>query len=1078
MSNNEKKTELNEEYIIENIKRINELYSAETFLNEKILNTNISKNEIFVLFNKNWLIKWKNIVGFEDLKIKCKNCETKGKISQELINDIFSLFKENNTKEKLDDLGEMDCSQLQKKIGNLVLINEKSEFIPILSHQCTYFVKSIKKQITVNAQISNGVIYIHDPIPEKNKEKKLILLYKQSENDQDFIKPIITLEPKIKIQDVVKKLKTKKIDEILAQSEYKIDIVKPNEEEKKRKEEEEKKRLEEEKRRKEEEKKRKEEEEKKRLEDEKKRKAEEEKKRKEEEEKKRLEDEIKRKEEEEKKRLEDEKKRKEEEKKRKEEEKKRKEEEEKKRLEDEKKRKAEEEKKRVEDEKKRKAEEEKRIEEEKKKKEEEEKKKKEEEEKKQKEEEEKKKKEEEEKKKKEEEQKKQKEEEQKKQKEEEQKKQKEAEEKKLKEERLKQEIERRKIQQEINIKKEKEENDKINKEREREVNKKYNDNIQNIFCDAIKKQISFEEKIKQNGNKKDENFIFLCKIIKKEYLNNFEKTLNYGSIKEQINKNPNDADKIFQNAINNKVIKANELENIVPRKIEDLVPQALVDIEKLAFVDDEFAAKILQFVHNSNQNINNQNNNINQINNHNSPLPQIPKANIVINNGAGIIQTQENNNQIFTMNFKNNNINQPENIQVFNFPKDAKFDIIKQIPKKPKNGLIQDLKNEYISRNQKNDIDIPKPIKPENQRMQKPRKTLDGRDCSLGLDNVGATCYMNATLQCLAHLKRITEHIINYREDGKIKDNKKYKLCDAYSEVVCEIWKKDSEKKSFAPNRFKKVIGEMNSIFAPTAANDAKDLLIFFIEQMHSELNVSSETNLNLIMPDDMNPMDHQQVLRCFVEEFIKKYNSVFSHYCYGSNVSITNCNGCGVKKYSYQCFSFIIFPLLEAKKNCVLEGRLNPMFYNNYILNIADCFQYNQKIEFFNGSNQMYCNICQGSKDSWMQTRISSPPLVLILILNRGKGNLDFREPFIFWESIDLTGYLEFPLPDNKYFLSGVVSHMGDSGPSGHFIAYCRMSEGQKWYCYNDSIVSESNFQEINSRGFPYILFYQKSQM
>ena len=370
---------------------------------------------------------------------------------------------------------------------------------------------------------------------------------------------------------------------------------------------------------------------------------------------------------------------------------------------------------------------------------------------------------------------------------------------------------------------------------------------------------------------------------------------------------------------------------------------------------------------------------------------------------------------------------------------------------------------------------IPKPIK---QVILKPQKILDGRDCSLGLDNVGATCYMNATLQCLAHLKRITEHIINYREEGKIKDVTKYRLCEAYSEVVCEIWKKDSPKKSFAPKRFKEVIGKMNPQFAPMAINDAKDLLIYFIEQMHSELNVSSETNLNLIMPDDMNPTDHNQVLKCFVEEFMKKYNSVFSHYCYGSNVSITNCNGCGVRKYSYQCFSFIIFPLLEAKKNCVLEGRLNPMFYNQYILNIADCFQYNQKIEFFNGSNQMYCNICQGSRDSWMQTRISSPPLVLILILNRGKGNLDFRENFIFWESIDLTGYLEFPLPDNRYFLSGVVSHMGDSSPSGHFIAYCRMSEAQKWYCYNDSIVSESNFQEINSRGFPYILFYQKCQM
>ena len=138
----------------------------------------------------------------------------------------------------------------------------------------------------------------------------------------------------------------------------------------------------------------------------------------------------------------------------------------------------------------------------------------------------------------------------------------------------------------------------------------------------------------------------------------------------------------------------------------------------------------------------------------------------------------------------------------------------------------------------------------------------------------------------------------------------------------------------------------------------------------------------------------------------------------------------------------------------------------------------YNQKLELFTGENQMYCNICRGSRDSSMITKISSAPLVLILILNRGRGNLDFTEPFFFSEIIDLTNYVEFPQPDNRYFLSGVVSHMGDSGPSGHFIAYCKMTANSKWYCYNDSLVNESSFNEINSRGTPYILFYQKLVM
>ena len=195
--------------------------------------------------------------------------------------------------------------------------------------------------------------------------------------------------------------------------------------------------------------------------------------------------------------------------------------------------------------------------------------------------------------------------------------------------------------------------------------------------------------------------------------------------------------------------------------------------------------------------------------------------------------------------------------------------------------------------------------------------------------------------------------------------------------------------------------------------------------------------------------------------------------------MGITGCTTCpdNIKfRYTFQCFSFLIFPLLDTKKYCTTLRNLD---YNNYILNLEDCFIYNQKIDcFFTQDNMMYCNYCGGLRPSMMCTKIYTAPLVLILILNRGKGNLDFQEPFIFWENINLTNYLEYKDQDNNYFLIGVVSHLGESGAGGHFIAFCRMSPQDSWYRYNDSMVSISNFNEINNCGTPYILFYQKVQM
>ena len=1020
MSNNNQDSEIKDDFIIKHIKMIKELYEAETFLDEKILSTGINKKENFVLFDKDWLTKWKNIVGFEKLKDKCKSCNTDAeKIN--LINEVRNIFIELDTPQKLKELGDMDTSKLIKDKKKST-INEESNFVPILSHKCAYFSNSIKGKFTINSEISKGVIFIHDLFPDKNKEQKLILLYKEAGKNQDFIRPVITLDPKAKIQNVVKELKNKPINEILNKKEFNIKIVKPIEttgKEEKSKEEEERLKAEADKKKKEEE--------------EKKKKEKEEKERKEKEEKERKEKEEK--------------------------ERKEKEEEEKRKKEEEDKKKKDEEVALIKEfEEKRRKEEEKRI------KEEEEKKRKE--------------------------------------LEKENKNQEDSDAEKIK----KLEEERIKRQQE-EIEKENAKKEKERQERERPVNKKYeNQIIQNNLIDAMKKQISFDNNIRSHAEKGDENFLLDCSIINREWYEKFIKLSNFDFVKQSLEKSPNQLDNIVQNAIKDKTINLDELNKLIEQKPKPIDAKALEDIENLAFVDDEFLNKILNFGVDKNKsaNVNVNSSNNNNIINNQIPLQQNqPKAKIMVNKQDAIFHI--NNQKYVCANIQDSNLNKRKNVMPI--PIQPNQDIMAQIGKNSqKKGLINEVKDQYMSDNiigkprpiqpqmspimppqpvaphfiQPQSI-IPQPIPPQpiKQEPAKLRITIDNKDSSLGLDNVGATCYMNATLQCLAHIKRITEHIINYREEKKLKDTKKFKLSEAYSEVVYEIWlPKDPKKKSFAPNRFKKVLGEMNSLFAPTAANDAKDLLIYFIEQMHTELNQSKETNLNLVMPDNMNPMDHQDVLRCFAEEFMKKYNSVFSHYCYGSNVSVTHCNGCNVQKFSYQCFSFIIFPLLEAKKHCVISGRLNPLNYNNYILNIEDCFLYNQKLEFFTGNNQMYCNICQASKDSSMQTRISTAPLILILILNRGKGNLDFKEPFIFWEIIDLRNYVEFPQPDNFYFLSGVVSHMGDSGPSGHFIAFCRMSPNSKWYCYNDSIVSESNFNEINTRGTPYILFYQKSVM
>ena len=216
-------SELTDDFIIRIIIMIQELYEGENWV-EKILNSKIKKRESFVLFDKDWLEKWKSIVGYEELKEKLIILRTMEDIKKE-INEVRDFFLKLNTKQKLYELGKMDSSKLKKLSGKKrLLLNEDSDFIPILSHHFAYFIHNIDGVIQINSEISNGIIYIYDPFPEKNKEQKLILLYKQNEKSKNFNKTIITVEPEIKIRDKIRELSRKSIDEILNQNEYHIKI--------------------------------------------------------------------------------------------------------------------------------------------------------------------------------------------------------------------------------------------------------------------------------------------------------------------------------------------------------------------------------------------------------------------------------------------------------------------------------------------------------------------------------------------------------------------------------------------------------------------------------------------------------------------------------------------------------------------------------------------------------------------------------------------------------------------------------------------------------------------------------------
>ena len=358
----------------------------------------------------------------------------------------------------------------------------------------------------------------------------------------------------------------------------------------------------------------------------------------------------------------------------------------------------------------------------------------------------------------------------------------------------------------------------------------------------------------------------------------------------------------------------------------------------------------------------------------------------------------------------------------------------------------------------------------------------------VGLNDIGATCFMNSVLQCLSQTKPLTDYFLNdnninriLNNNIEIKNKNELQLSPVYFELIKQLWNKEGDK-SFSPYNFMNQIEKMNPLFRKGQAGDSKDFIIFILEQLHKELKRPIiEMNQNNVQP--LNSYDKNSSFNYLFNEF-KKECSIISDIFFGFNETTNECLNCkqiynlnGYDNnpicYKYGLFNCLIFPLEEVKK---LKYNNIQNSQNNEV-SIYECFYYNQKSEVFTGENRNYCNICKQVYDSIYTSKVFIGSNILILILNRGKGNISDVK-LHFSEKIDITQYvLQRDKPQLIYNLYGVITNIGQSGPNAHFVASCKSSINGKWYRFNDDMINPiSNIQkEVIEFGTHYILFYQK---
>ena len=130
---------------------------------------------------------------------------------------------------------------------------------------------------------------------------------------------------------------------------------------------------------------------------------------------------------------------------------------------------------------------------------------------------------------------------------------------------------------------------------------------------------------------------------------------------------------------------------------------------------------------------------------------------------------------------------------------------------------------------------------PSSGPMTRGRAQKNGRTIgTVGLSNLGNTCYMNSALQCVRSVEELTKYFLN----GNAKDELNFSnplgnnghVAQAYQALLEDIYK-DPAPTSVAPRHFKTTIGRYAPSFSGWGQQDSQEFLGFLLDGLQEDLS-------------------------------------------------------------------------------------------------------------------------------------------------------------------------------------------------------------------------------------------------
>tara|TARA_X000000368_G_C22976692_1_gene687958 strand:+ start:192 stop:1229 length:1038 start_codon:yes stop_codon:yes gene_type:complete len=325
-----------------------------------------------------------------------------------------------------------------------------------------------------------------------------------------------------------------------------------------------------------------------------------------------------------------------------------------------------------------------------------------------------------------------------------------------------------------------------------------------------------------------------------------------------------------------------------------------------------------------------------------------------------------------------------------------------------------------------------------------------------GLANLGNTCFINSTLQCISHIYELNDFLNNKTYQKRLNKIPESLLLIEWDKLRILMY---SENCIIKPSGFINAIQKVahlkdKDIFTGYAQNDLTEFMNFLFSCFHESIKREVEMNIK----GNIKNKTDKLAKKCYnmMKNMYKNEYSEFLKMFYGICVS-------EIKSLESNYENIIPEPFFNIDVPIDKYNTLN------------ECLAHYTEKEILDNDNKILNDETNKKESASKRILFFSLPDILIITLKRFSNENKKNDKIIKFplENLDMSKYvLGYDKNNYKYDLFGICNHIGGVH-GGHYTAFVK-NANNFWYHFNDTNVSKININDLQTSN-AYCFFYRK---